>query len=108
LKLREDYGRPLRKGEYPIVCGKKKFLLEADDQKELRLFATMRSEELRPYIEHNITLLMEIEALRRRLLTLGIPEDELRWAKKEACEKVREAYEVPTPLEYYTDSMKSS
>ena len=74
---------------------KRSFYFEADST-ELKLFATMRSEELRPYIEHNITLLMEIEVLRRRLLKLGIPEDELRWAQKEACEKVREAIKEQT------------
>jgi hypothetical protein len=98
MKIRQDDGSAIKKGEFPIVCGKKKFLLEANTI-ELKSFAELRSEELRPYIEHNITLLMEIEALRRRLLQFGISKEELSCVKKEACEKVEEAYQFPSPLE---------
>ena len=86
MKLRKDDGSELKKGEYEIDCGDKFFVLEADEE-ELKIYATIMSEKIRPFISQNILQHAEIHLLKRRLQLLGIPKEELFWAKDEVKDK---------------------
>ncbi len=88
MKLRKDDGSELKKGEYEIDCGDKLFVLEADEE-ELQIYATIISEKVRPFMEQNMMQQAQIHLLARRLLRLGIPEEELFWAKDEVKEKTK-------------------
>jgi hypothetical protein len=94
MKLRKNKGTELKQGEYFFPNCKKKYIITAKDR-EMILFVEAEAERLSPFISHIMELDAENQLLRRRLLRLGIPEEELLWAKDEPKETINGICPIP-------------